>query len=174
VLPDQLRQIIEEVSALERDHVAVLASVQRSKARAATVEATLGDIKTLSPKQADLLTEAALAVKHGLFRSAIVAAFAAVIDALHERVGRMGHLAAIAAARKWRLPTVEDLQEYSDFQVAEAAKEAGTISKAQMKTTQGLLHRRNQCAHPTGYSPTMDEALGFISECLRLIGDFDK
>jgi hypothetical protein len=169
-----LRRVIDEVGALERDHNAVLANVQRSKARAATVEATLSAISTLSPRQSDLLTEAALAVKYQLYRSATVASFAAVVDALHQRIDRKGHVAIIAAARKWKLATVDDLQEYANHQVAEAARDAATISKAQMKSVHGLLHRRNQCAHPTGYSPTLDEALGFISEALALIEAFDK
>jgi hypothetical protein len=175
VLPENLVwEFAAEVAALKRDHLALLSAVQRSKARAATVEATLAAIRTLSPRQSDLLTEAAMAVKYQLNRSAIVAACAAVVDALHQRVARKGHLASLATARKWRLATVDDLQDYADFQVAEAAKDATTISKAQMKSVQGLIHRRNQCAHPTGYSPTLDEALGFISESLSLIGDFDK
>jgi len=32
-----------------------------------------------------------------------------------------------------------------------------------------LLHRRNQCAHPTGYTPSLAETLGFMSETLKLI-----
>ena len=169
-----LRDLVDEVTALDADHRTVVGAVAKTKARAATVEAALHTIHGLTTRQTDLLTEAALAIRFGLYRSAFVSAFAAVADELTERIDRKGHLATIAAARRWKLTTVEDLQDQSDFNVAEAAKDATTISKAQMKSFHGLLHRRNQCAHPSGYTPTLDEALGYVSEVVRLIDAFSK
>jgi hypothetical protein len=171
---DVVRQLIGEVAALDAEHRQILESVQGSKARAATVEATLQAIQTLSPRQADLLNEAALAVRNRLHRSAVVACYAAVVDALHQRIDRLGKVAAIATLRKWKLATAEDLHDYADHNVAEAAKDVSAISKAQMKSFHGLLHRRNQAAHPTSYAPTVDEALGFISESLALIAALAK
>ena len=75
---------------------------------------------------------------------------------------------------KWKLRSIDDLQEYSDFQVGDACKEAGVITRNQAKSFHGLLHRRNQCAHPTGYSPSLDETLGFLTESLNLIGAWSK
>jgi hypothetical protein len=167
-----LRTLLDDVADLEASHRAIVGSVQQSKARAATVEATLQAIAKLPVMQQELLTEAAEATRAGLYRSACVSAFAALADSLHERIGRKGALPTIAAARKWTLTSVEDLREYADHNVADAAKEALVISKAQMKSFHGLLHRRNQAAHPSGAKPTVDEALGYISECVRLMAAF--
>lgn len=169
-----LRTVLGDLANLEAAHGAVLGAVQTSKARAATVEATLRAIGKLPLIQQELLTEAAQAVRAGLYRSATVAAFAAVTDALHQRIERNGALATIAAAKKWTLTTVEDLREQTDHTVAEAARDASVITKAEMKTFHGLLHRRNQSAHPSGARPTVDEALGFISESVRLMDAFQK
>jgi hypothetical protein len=125
--------------------------------------------------QQELLTEAAEATRAGLYRSATVSAFAAVTDALHARIDRKGAAPTIATLKKWpSLVTVEDLRDYADYNVAEGAKEAKAITKTDMKTYHSLLHRRNQAAHPSGAKPTMDEALGYISECIRLMDAFQK
>jgi len=168
-----VRLILTTIGALEDDHRSILKSVQRSKARAATVEATLSEIQTLSPRQLELLTEAALAIRHGLYRSGTVAAFAAVVDSLHQLLARRSFLPSISAMRAWKVYHVEDLQEFGDYQVVEAARQVQAISKAQMKSVHGLLHRRNLAAHPTGYAPNLDEALGFISESLAIIRAFE-
>jgi len=176
VVPESLlRTVLGDVADLEAAHRKVIAGVQTSKARAATVEGTLTAIGVLPTMQQELLTEAAEATRSGLYRSATVSAFAAVTDALHARIGRKGAIPVISTARKWpTLLTVEDLRDQTDHAVAEAAKDAKVITKAEMKTFHGLLHRRNQAAHPSGAKPTMDEALGYISECIRLMDAFQK
>jgi hypothetical protein len=168
------RSVLGDLANLEAAHRALLGTVQVSKARAATVEATLLAIGKLPTMQQELLNEAAVAVRSGIYRSATVSAFAALVDGLHHRIDRKGALPKIAALRKWTLSTVDDLREYADFNVAEAAKDVAVITKAQMKTFHGLLHRRNQAAHPSGAKPTVDEALGYISECVRLMDALQK
>jgi hypothetical protein len=171
----RLRDVIDRVEALRQDHVRIASEAQSSRSRAASVEVTLRNIQALSGRQAELLKEAALAASYGLYRPAHVAGFAALVDGLHQRVDRLGQLGGVAAVRpKWKLGSVDDLQEYSDFQVGDACKEAGVITRNQAKSFHGLLHRRNQCAHPTGYSPSLDETLGFLTESLNLIDAWAK
>ena len=170
-----LAMFIDGLRALQEEHQLIAATAQASRSRTASIEVTLKSIHALSAKQDELLKEAAAAAGHGLYRSAHVAAFAALVDALYERVDRVGLLQSVANARpKWSLSVVEDLQEYSDFQVGEVCREAGVITKAQLKTFHGLLHRRNQCAHPTGYQPGLDQTLGFLSEVIALLASLMK
>jgi hypothetical protein len=164
---EPLASILDRLSALDADHRRLAASAQGGKkARTAAIEVTLKRVQSLSAKQGDLMAEAAEAAGYALYRSAHVAAFAALVDALHVRIDGKGALTVIATNRKWKLATVEDLQDYADYQVAEAAKHAGVITKAQMKTFHGLLHLRNLCAHPTGYAPDLDQTLGYLSSVL--------
>uniref|UniRef100_UPI001C5BCF17 hypothetical protein n=1 Tax=Archaeoglobus fulgidus TaxID=2234 RepID=UPI001C5BCF17 len=60
-------------------------------------------------------------------------------------------------------------REYPDFQIFEAAKDVGILNKSDMKTLQGLLSKRNECAHPSDYFPDLNETLGYISELLKRI-----
>lgn len=170
-----LRDVLDRLEALRQDHVRIASQAQGSRSRTASVEVTLRSIDALSTRQAELLKEAALAASYGLYRPAHVAGFAALVDALHQRADRLGQLGSITTKRpKWELVTVDDLQEYSDYQVGDACKDAGVITRNQTKSFHGLLHRRNQCAHPTGYSPSLDETLGFLTESLNLIDTWSK
>jgi len=56
--------------------------------------------------------------------------------------------------------------EQGDYAIILALKEARVISKLEMKSLHGLLHRRNQCAHPSNYFPSANEALGYIDEAI--------
>jgi hypothetical protein len=51
----------------------------------------------------------------------------------------------------------------------EAARDLGLLSKAASKALLGLLSKRNECAHPSGYSPSLNESLGYVSEILGRI-----
>ncbi len=172
---DRLGLIVAALQDLREEHLRIASRAQASRSRAASIEVTLRGIQALSARQDELLKESAMAAHYGLYRSAHVAAFAALVDAVHQRAHRLGLLSAIQAKRaKWTVASVDDLQEYSDFQVSEVCKEVGAISRSQLKSFHGLLHRRNQCAHPSDYTPSLDETLGFMSETLKLIEAWGK
>lgn len=91
-------------------------------------------------------------------------AWAGFIDYLHELL-IPAHLAALQAALpKWGLRSAEDLCEHAEYQVIEAGRTVSVYNKTTMKALHGLLDKRNECAHPTGYFPDLNETLGFIGE----------
>jgi len=171
----QIRELLERLGRLESEHRLLASVAQSSKSRKASIEVSLRSLTALSLKQDDLLKEAVEAAGFALYRSAHVAGFAALTDALHTRLDRLALLPAVAAKRPtWKVVSVEDLQDYADFQVSEVAREVVGISKSQMKTFQGLLHLRNQCAHPTGYAPDLDMTLGYLTSVIRQIDEFGR
>lgn len=42
-----------------------------------------------------------------------------------------------------------------------------------MKSLHGLLHRRNQCAHPSDYYPDQNQALGYVGEVFIWLKSLD-
>lgn len=74
-----------------------------------------------------------------------------------------------AARPNWSVKSAEDLRDYTDYQVIEAAKELRLCNKTVMKALQGLLNKRNEAAHPSDYFPNMNETLGYISELFHRI-----
>ena len=66
--------------------------------------------------------------------------------------------------------SAEDLRDgMTDFEQISVGKEIGLLTKSRMKTLHGLLSQRNECAHPGGIEPTMNETLGFISKLFGYI-----
>lgn len=173
-LETDLGPLVVVLQRLQAEHLAIAARAQSARrSRTASLELTWQALSALSSKQDQLLKEAVSATEHRLFRSAHVAAFAALVDALHDRLDRLQFLPALQTLRPaWNLAGTQDLQDQSDFAVGEAARLVGCITKAQMKFFHGLLHVRNQCAHPTGYAPDLDQTLGFLKSVFDLMRAF--
>lgn len=66
--------------------------------------------------------------------------------------------------------TIEELREdIPEYQLIEAAYEVKLLSKSEKKPILGLLSKRNECAHPSKFKPSLNESLGYISELLNRI-----
>jgi hypothetical protein len=51
----------------------------------------------------------------------------------------------------------------------DASHDLGLTRKNEVKALQGLLNKRNECAHPSNYFPQLNDTLGYISELLQRI-----
>lgn len=133
---------------------------------------TLERVNTLSFEQSDALKQAVRCVESGLFKAAFVIAWTAPADLLLG-LGERKKAEIKVVRPKWEYHDKTSLSEtQSDYAIIEALKEGKVIGKSDMKTLHGLLHRRNQCAHPSQVHPDANAALGYISEtipvCLKL------
>ncbi|ACV80651.1 hypothetical protein [Nakamurella multipartita] len=43
-----------------------------------------------------------------------------------------------------------------------------------MKALQGLLAKRNECAHPGNYEPSINDTLGYLDEMMKRIEALPK
>lgn len=134
--------------------------------RAYNAHDALERVSKLSFEQADSLKQAVRSVEAGLNKAAFVLSWIALADLMLEVA--VAKIAEVKLARpKWKYTDKTSLAEdHGDYAIAQALKEAGVISKSEMKTLHGLLHRRNQCAHRSDVFPTANEALGFVDEAL--------
>jgi len=165
-----VRQLAERSRAFQRQAAQVLARVDSSHARIITVEEGYRQLGKLSLTQHDLFVEAFRCAEHGLFRAAHVMAWAAFMDFVHEKLFEDGFAALRQARPKWKpLANKEDLREYRDSQVVETLKLVRLCGKGVCRSLDGDLSRRNECGHPTGYSPGLNETLGYISGLLQRI-----
>lgn len=141
-----------------------------ARSRVYLIEQTYRAVDALSAKQTRLLHEATRCVEFGLLRSAHVMAWAALMDSLQEKL-TADELKALRQIRpNWKASNLEDLREYvPESQMLDAAKELGLLSKNQAKALHGLLNKRNECAHPSGYEPGLNDTLGYVSEILSRI-----
>jgi hypothetical protein len=166
---DAVRGILDRIGELGREAAAVLGTHEEASARVVTLEKSYANLGALSLDQDELFRESLRAVEAGLFRAAHVLAWAGFVDFLHDFLVP-SYLSALQEVREpWKLTTREDLREHAEFQVIEAGKAVGAYNKTVMKALHGLLNKRNECAHPTGYFPDLNEALGFIGELFKRI-----
>jgi hypothetical protein len=166
---DTVRIILDRLGELGRDANAVLSTHEESSARVVTLERSYTELGALSLDQDELFRESLRAVEDGLYRAAHVLAWAGFIDFLHEFL-IPNHLGALQVERAaWKLTAREDLREHAEFQVIDAGRAVGAYNKTTMKALHGLLNKRNECAHPSGYFPDLNETLGYIGELFKRI-----
>jgi len=155
---------------MQSDLATHLASREKSAHRVITLQESYAKLNGLSIKQDALMKEGLRCVEFGLHRPAHVAAWAAFIDFLHEWTWKQSRLVTLRATRpKWTLTDINDLHEITDYALIEALKAAGLITKTMMKALHGLLNKRNECAHPEDYTPTVNDTLGYIDELMKRI-----
>jgi hypothetical protein len=165
-----VREVLRRVARAEREARRILATHEASVDRIITIEQTYDRVGKLSISQGDLLKQALRAIEHGLYRSAIVMAWAAFMDFAEEKLGEDGFVTLNAKYVKWKIANVEDLREkIPDFQIVTALKAVKLSTKTGEKTLQGLLGQRNESAHPSEFLPDINESLGFVSNVLQRI-----
>jgi hypothetical protein len=154
-------------TALKVEAEQILGQVESSKARRVTLDASYKNLGNLSLKQDDLFRQALRCVEFELYRAAHVMAWAAFVDFLHQYLVDKRLQQLQAARPKWNVIHAEDLRLYTDYQVIEVAAVVGLLTKPVSKGLQGLLSKRNECAHPEDYFPGLNDTLGYIDELFK-------
>lgn len=171
-----LSSIGRKVIAFKQDVDDLLSKHEASKSRVISVDKTRRMLAGLSLQQDELFQQAILCVERGIHRAAHVMSWAAFVDYLEEKLASDGLVKVMSKRPAWaKYSTVEELREnIPEYQLIEAARDVGLLSKSQTKTILGLLSKRNECAHPSGHNPGLNESLGFISELLTRVEQLQK
>ncbi|KUI04452.1 hypothetical protein [Mycobacterium sp. IS-3022] len=163
-------------SNFERAAHVLLSTQEAAPSRVVTLNETRKQITILNLKQTELLNEAMRAMEAKLYRAAIVMAWAAFVDFLQEKLASDNLVAVHTARPKWsNWTTLDDLREnVPEAQMLDVARDVKLLTKPETKGLHGLLSKRNECAHPSGYAPGLNEALGYVSELLNRIPNINK
>lgn len=165
-----VRDVIRRSAAFQRDAHRILSKHEAAKSRVVLLDETYQSLAGLSIKQDELFRQALRCIEHGLFRAAHVMAWAAFMDFLEDKLAVDGLVKVRAARPKWKAGDLIELREYnSEHQLIEVSKELGLCTKNLSKALLGLLNKRNECAHPSGYFPDMNESLGYLSELFKRV-----
>ncbi len=166
----RLEDIIDRVRAFERDAHTVLAFHEAAPSRLVLLEDSYKQLTALSLRQDELIRQALRCVENQLFRAAHVMAWAAYMDFLEEKLSSDGLKKLRTARPNWKAANVEELREnIVEYQLIDAARDLSLLGKTEAKTLQGLLSKRNECAHPSDYFPGLNETLGYVAELLNRI-----
>lgn len=165
-----LRRVVDAARAFEAEAHAVFSPHETSSSRVVILSETYEALGLLAIPQDDLMRQALRCVENGLYRAAHVMAWAAFIDYYENKLAADGLKALSAEYPKWPTSSLEDLREsISEFQLIEAGRKVGVLTKNDVKALHGLLNKRNECAHPSDYFPELNETLGYISELFQRI-----
>jgi hypothetical protein len=171
-----VEDIVRRAAAFEAAAHAVFSSFDSSPSRVVELIDARKQLAILNLKQNELMRDALRAIELDLLRPAIVMSWAAFIDFIEEKLASDGLIAVHAKRPAWaKYASMDDLKEsISEYQLVEVAKDTKVITKAEMKALHGLLSKRNECAHPTGYTPKLSEAIGFAAEILNRMPTIDQ
>jgi hypothetical protein len=166
-----LSKLYERVRKFEADAHKILGKYEDSPSRIVELSKTYSQLKGLSIQQDELFRQALRCVENELYRAAHVMAWAGFIDYLEQKISSDGLKKIHSTYPAWsKYNTVVELREnISEYQIIEATRNIGLCTKTQTKALQGLLNKRNECGHPSGYYPQLNESLGYFSELLQRI-----
>jgi hypothetical protein len=116
----------------------------------------------------DYFSEAVRCIENELYRSSVVMAWAGFFHLFTEALYAK-HEADIRLKRpNWKFADLVELkEENSESQLLIVAKDVKFISNSKRRIYDGQLSTRNQCAHPTLYRPSLNEAIGFTDNMIR-------
>lgn len=156
------------LSAFQRSAHEIFGVIESAKSRRVTLDHSYASLQSLSIKQDDLFRQSLRCVEHDLFRAAHVMAWAAFVDCMHDLVQSDSYALLNVTRPTWKVSVRDDLSEkQTEHALIAALGDMKVINKATMKALHGMLSKRNECAHPTGYFPGRNETLGYISELFQ-------
>lgn len=165
------RRFRRKAHTFEDEAHQILSKHESSQSRIVSLDQTRSRLKVLSLQQDELFQQALACTERGIFRAAHVMAWAGFMDFLEQKLASDGLVKVKSVRTGWsRYGTIEEIREnVPEFQLIEASRDVGLLSKSEAKTLLGLLSKRNECAHPSGYKPGLNESLGYVSELLNRI-----
>ena len=115
----------------------------------------------------DYFSEAICCIENKLYRSSIFVGWAGFFHVFSESLLSKEEVAIRAKRPNWKFDDLSELKECGESHLLNVAKDVKYINKATRRIYDGQLSTRNQCAHPTLYRPSMNEAIGFVDNMIR-------
>jgi hypothetical protein len=160
-------ELLGRVRAFEREAHGIPAVHETAPSRLILLEETYKKLTVLNLRQDDLLRQSLRCIENELYRAAHVMAWAGFMDFLKEKLASDGLTKLRALRPVWKAASLEQLRDnVVEFQLLEAARDLGLFGKTETKALHGLRSKRNECAHPSSYFPSMNETLGYVTEVL--------
>ena len=143
----------------------LLVKYETSASRVVELNALIKSLSGLPVDVEGYFREAADCLQYGNLRAAIVMSwagfFSVFIDSFY--IAKSGEIKA--KYNSWDTSNAEGLKESAaESNLLIAARTLKFAKKGEIRIYDGQLSLRNQCAHPTLYSPTPNAAIGFVDQ----------
>lgn len=165
------REYSSRLAAFKTEAQTMLATYETSaRSRVISLSESYDDVTHLNAQQSELLKQALRCAEHELYRAAHVMAWAAYVSCLKDKLASDGLVKLLALRSNWKGKDMSELAEqYTEHAFLEAARDLKLLSKPDFKALSGDLSKRNECAHPSGYLPGLNETLGYIAGLVQRI-----
>ena len=170
---DEHVQFIEEwhnraLKAKEDAHRILATHERAGSSRVIVLEDLLRELTGLPVDVEDYFREAVICVEQNLLRAAVVLSWSGFFHVLAERLYAEKEKELRNLRSKWQFSGLKELKSnYPEYQILDVANELSIISNSRLREYKGQLSKRNQCAHPTLYKPSLNVAIGFTDDMLR-------
>lgn len=156
---------LNRLRAFETEAHNILGSIESATSRSITLDVSYQQLDRLTLQQDEIFRQALRCVENQLFRAAHVMAWAGLVDCLQGLVASDGFTVLNKTRPNWRIKSIDDLSErFTEHALIEALFAMSILSKSESKALYGMLSKRNECAHPGDYFPSLNETLGYITE----------
>ena len=167
---EPIRVWADRLARLQTESNAIFSQIETSKTRKITLDQSYENLRNLSLKEDELFRQALRCVELGVYRGAHILAWCGFFNMIVRLLESDGFRKLKIERPKWSFSNAEELGEsVTEHQIIEALKPLSITGKADQKALIGLLSRRNECAHPTGYFPDINQTLGYVSELFQRI-----
>jgi hypothetical protein len=174
-MSELVQRLLRSGRAFSAEAHSILGKHESSPSRVVLLEDSYKKLTALTLKQDELMRQALRCMENELYRASHVMAWAGFMDFLEEKLGSDGFVKLRSVRTKWVFASVEELREtVVEYQIIDAARDVGLCEKSEAKALQGLLNKRNECAHPSDFYPGLNESLGYFSEVLKRIETLRK
>lgn len=146
----------------------ILSTCESSLSRVITLDKLVESISSLPIDVRDYFSEAKSCLEFNLLRASVVLSWSGFFHVFIEKMYSLHEHDIRKERPKWSFTNLHELKErIPEFQLLELAKKINFINSSDLHVYKGQLAKRNKCAHPTFYQPSLNEALGFMDEILQ-------
>ena len=170
---DALRKWVAKTQKAEIAAHKVLAVHECAPSRVVLLEELPKQLTGLPVDVADYFRESIRCLELNCTRAGIVTAWCGFFELFLASMYSK-HEADIRSRRpKWHFTDLPELKELvAEAQLIDVAKEVKFIGKARLRVLQGHLSTRNQCAHPTLYTPSLNQGIGYVDELIGYMKEY--
>ena len=172
---DSVRKRLAALRAFQQLHGTPVTD-QADQSPALALKSLNDALKAAPPNYRDYLSEAVTCYENGLYRAAILMAWAAVMEHLYiiasDHPGGIKNFETVNNSRFGKSKTYREIKKKDDFlYIGEAnwlqlAEDAGLMNRNARTILTERLNLRNRCGHPTKYKPGREETVVFIESLL--------
>lgn len=165
---EEIREWVKRAEQARSEAHHVLAQHERSRtSRVIVMEDLTTHLRTLPVDVEAYFEEAVKCLEFGLTRAAVIHSWSGFVYLFAQRL-LADFESQVRSSRNWSFSDASDLMEgQTEHSLLKVAKDVGMITNAVWRELQGLLSKRNRCAHPTMYDPPLNVAIGYVDDIVR-------